>query len=378
MKIAIISHTEHYIDSSGKITGWGPTVKEINNLASVSNYIIHIAPFHKESAPPSSLNYKSKKIKYLPLKKSGGKGLNKFSILLNAPYNLFVLYKALKDVDIIQFRAPTGIGIYVFPFLRLFYNSKYWVKYAGNWKDNNMPFGNKVQKLWLQNFISQDTKVTVNGNWENEKNNIISFENPCLDKLDRKFGSELVVSKASGKTLNFCFVGALNRHKGVDLILDALSLLVSDNQNIIFHFVGDGPERIDFEKIASSISIEIIFHGFLSKDSVRAIYTKCDFIILPSKSEGFPKVIGEAMNFGCIPIVSDVSCISQYVKNNHNGLLIDNLNSLEIVEKIKSAMLLNISQKQKMINYNYKLSKKFTYSYYNHRIINEILSENSI
>ncbi|MDC0467764.1 glycosyltransferase [Bacteroidia bacterium] len=376
MKIAIISHTEHYLDSSGKITGWGPTVKEINNLASVSNSIIHIAPFYKESAPPSSLNYKSKKIKYLPLKNSGGKGLNKFSILLNAPYNLFVLYKALKDVDIIQFRAPTGIGIYVLPFLRLFYNSKYWVKYAGNWKDNNMPLGNKVQKLWLQNFISQDTKVTVNGNWENEKKNIISFENPCLDQLDRKLGSELVISKASKNTLNFCFVGALNRHKGVHLILDALSLLESDNQNIIFHFVGDGTERIDFEKIASSISVEIIFHGFLSKDSVRAIYTKCDFIILPSKSEGFPKVIGEAMNFGCIPIVSDISCISQYVKNNHNGFLIYNLNSLEIVRKIKNAILLNISIKQKMIKYNFKLSKKFTYSYYNQRIINEILQEN--
>ena len=69
MKIAIISHTEHYFDSSGKIAGWGPTVKEINNLASISNSIVHIAPFHKESAPASSLNYKSKKIKYLPLKK---------------------------------------------------------------------------------------------------------------------------------------------------------------------------------------------------------------------------------------------------------------------------------------------------------------------
>ena len=63
------------------------------------------------------------------------------------------------------------------------------------------------------------------------------------------------------------------------------------------------------------------------------IYSKCDFIILPSKSEGFPKVIGEAMNYGCIPIVSDVSCISQYIQNGVNGFLIKPITSKEIYKK---------------------------------------------
>ena len=74
MKIAIISHTEHYRDSSGKIRGWGPTIKEINKLAVVSNSIVHIAPFHNGNAPDSSLSYSAKNINYLPLRPSGGKG----------------------------------------------------------------------------------------------------------------------------------------------------------------------------------------------------------------------------------------------------------------------------------------------------------------
>ena len=45
--------------------------------------------------------------------------------------------------------------------------------------------------------------------------------------------------------------------------------------------------------------------------------------VLPSYSEGFPKVIAEAMNFGCIPIVSDISCIRQYIINGKNGFLIN-------------------------------------------------------
>ena len=371
MKIAIISHTEHYRDSSGKIKGWGPTIKEINKLAIGTNSIVHIAPFHKGIAPESSLSYTEKNINYLPLKPSGGRGLRKLSILLNAPHNLFVIYKALKSIDFIQFRAPTGMGIYVLPFLRLFYNSKYWIKYAGNWKDEKMPFGNKLQKKWLQNFTSKNTKITVNGFWINERNNIIPFENPCLDKNDRKLGYNLLVAKKLKKTVEFCFVGALNKHKGVDKILKAINELNFKN-NIKFHFVGDGFDRFEFEKIAKYINTTIIFHGFLEKDAISSIYSKCDFIILPSKSEGFPKVIGEAMNYGCIPIVSDVSCISQYIQDGINGFLIKPITSKEIIKNMQLAIKLKDNEKEKIKKYNFELAEKFTYEYYKYRIKNEI------
>ena len=372
MKIAIISHTEHYRDSSGKIRGWGPTIKEINKLAVVSNSIVHIAPFHNGNAPDSSLSYSAKNINYLPLRPSGGKGLLKLSIFLTAPYNLYMIYKALKSVDFIQFRAPTGMGLYVLPFLRLFYNSKYWIKYAGNWKDEKMPLGNKLQKKWLQNFTSKNTKITINGFWKNERNNIIPFENPCLDQNDRKLGRNLVAAKKLKKIVEFCFVGALNNHKGVDKILEALKCLDSKDIKYIFHFVGDGPQRIDFEKTAKLLRLEIVFHGFLAKDSISNIYSRCDFIILPSKSEGFPKVIGEAMNFGCIPIVSDVSCISQYIQDGVNGFLIKPITSKEILKKINLALNLTYSERLKIKKYNFELAEKFTYDYYNNRIMNEI------
>ena len=114
------------------------------------------------------------------------------------------------------------------------------------------------------------------------------------------------------------------------------------------------------------------FYGFLKKDDIVAIYTKCEFIVLPSRSEGFPKVIGEAMNFGCIPIVSDVSCISQYIQNSVNGFLTKPITSKEIIKNIQLAIKLNGNEKEKIKKYNYELAEKFTYEYYNHRIKNEI------
>ena len=78
------------------------------------------------------------------------------------------------------------------------------------------------------------------------------------------------------------------------------------------------------------------------------------------------------MNFGCIPIVSDVSCISQYIQDGVNGFLIKPITSKEIIKKINLALNLTNSEILKIKKYNFELAEKFTYDYYNHRIMNEI------
>lgn len=370
MKIAIISHTKHYCKNDGEIVGWGPTIKEINHLSQIADSIVHIAPLHNAIAPKSALAYDSSKITYVKLQPSGGKGIEKLSILFFAPLNLYRMFKVLKKVDYIQFRAPTGIGLYVLPFLRLFFNNKYWVKYAGNWKDNKMPFGNKIQKTWLQKYTSKKTLITINGKWENERANIIPFENPCIDNYERRQGIKILKNKKFGNLKEFCFVGALNDHKGVDKILKAFSSI--KNKNIRMHFIGDGIRRKEYEVMAKNTVVEIIFHGFLPKDEICNIYRKCHFILLPSKSEGFPKVIGEAMNYGCVPIVSDVSCISQYVNHEENGFLIHPITSTILFNQLQKAISLSHCSFQKMILKNYKLAEKFTYDYYNNRVVNKV------
>jgi hypothetical protein len=78
------------------------------------------------------------------------------------------------------------------------------------------------------------------------------------------------------------------------------------------------------------------------------------------------------MNFGCIPIVSDISCISQYITDNKNGYLL-NPNTIEVLEfKIFEALNLNNEVFNEWINYNYLLAEKFTYTYYNKRIVTEV------
>ena len=49
--------------------------------------------------------------------------------------------------------------------------------------------------------------------------------------------------------------------------------------------------------------------GFSEKELLKKNYLKSHFLILPSKSEGWPKAVAEAMFFGCIPVATTVSCV---------------------------------------------------------------------
>ena len=71
--------------------------------------------------------------------------------------------------------------------------------------------------------------------------------------------------------------------------------MIIKNGLIILLF-GDGPDRNEFELNAENIkNIKINFTGAIFRQELNEYYKKCHIIILPSLSEGFPKVITEAI-----------------------------------------------------------------------------------
>lgn len=220
--------------------------------------------------------------------------------------------------------------------------------------------------------LSKNSVVTVNGNWANQPKHIIGFENPCLDNSDRISGEKTCKEKELNQSINYCFVGGMNTNKGVDKIIKALEEVCMHENFGTFHFVGGGELLETVKTQAGLISDKIICYGFLPKQEISKIYKECHFIVLPSKSEGFPKVIGEAMNYGCVPIVSDVSCIGQYIEHYKNGFLINPITTEELQTNILLSLRMSNDLYKRMVNDNYMLSEKFTYSYYQHRIVNTI------
>ncbi len=371
MKLAIISHTEHYRHND-QIVGWGATIREINHLATIFDDIYHVAVLHEGEAPASSLPYTAANVHFVPLPPSGGSSLrDKWSVLAGAPKTIQTVREVLTRVDVFQFRAPTGMGVYLIPYLSWFTQKPGWFKYAGNWVQANPPLGYRLQKLWLTTFNRRP--VTINGRWPGQPAHCLSFENPCLDEADIAAGKAALMQKDFSGKLDFCFVGRLEDAKGVHRILEAFRSIHSERIGAI-HLVGDGPQRREYEQLATNLPYPIVFHGFLDRTAINAIYAQSHLFLLPSTaSEGFPKVIAEAMNFGCVPLVSDVSSIPQYIQDGENGFLWKT--DLSRFETVFQSIISNMDQ----INLNsmairaQQIAGKFTYRYYNQRICELIL-----
>ena len=123
-----------------------------------------------------------------------------------------------------------------------------------------------------------------------------------------------------------------------------------------------------------SLNINIKFHGAIDRESLFNIFKSSHFLLLPSKSEGFPKVVAEAANFGCIPIVSSTSSIPHYIQNEKNGFLWRR-NKTTFEELLKLILEKNNFNFDSIKNEAYQLAENFNYSKYASRIFNEILNE---
>lgn len=344
---------------------------EINHLANDFEKIYHLAFLHPGPPPPSAVAYSSPRIEFIPLKPVGGKGFfKKTEILFAIPDILKTVSRILQRSDVFQFRAPTGIGVFLIPYLSFFTRKKGWYKYAGSWNQKNKPAGYRLQQLFLK---MQKRKITVNGSWPGQSQKYLSFENPCLTGEDRTDGKKLIEKKPFQPPFVFCFVGRMEDAKGVQLILDAFSKMESLDFISKIHFAGPETGK-DYEALAKKLKLPAVFHKELNRDDVFKIYKESHFIMLPSASEGFPKVIAEAMNFGCIPIVSSVSSIPQYISEK-NGYLMNTLTCaglLAIVSEIAETGEEVLKSKAKN---GYQTVFSFTFERYRKRIQEEILCQ---
>jgi glycosyltransferase involved in cell wall biosynthesis len=105
--------------------------------------------------------------------------------------------------------------------------------------------------------------------------------------------------RIQGSTLRLLFVGRLEGHKGLHLVLEALEGLSGYELGV----VGDGSERSKLEQLARNLNVH--FYGFHSDPS--EYYRKADIFIMPSLGpEGLPLVTIEAMSYGLPCILSDL------------------------------------------------------------------------
>ena len=255
--------------------------------------------------------------------------------LLVLPYLFFIIFINMLKADHIHLRNPGSIGL-ISCFVQILFPLKPKTsKYAGNWDPNsNQPLSYRMQKWILSNtFLTKNCKVLVYGEWEKQSNNIVPFFTASYKKSE----IEIIDKKDFNATINFIFVGAFSKGKQPLLSVKAIEQLHLKGYNIKLNMYGEGDEYLNIKRYINSNNLEgvIILHGNKPREIVKEAFKKSHFLLFISQSEGWPKVVAEAMFWRCLPISSNVSCVNYMLDDSNRGsVLKSNVNEIEVVKEV--------------------------------------------
>lgn len=129
------------------------------------------------------------------------------------------------------------------------------------------------------------------------------------------------VPRDPSSPLTLLFVGRFAFNKGLDVLMKVAERLVKEGRGdeVRFQLAGDGPLLKEFQEKGLPANVELL--GRVDDARLDQLYRMCDAFVLPTRFEGMPTVVLEAMARAKPIIVSDVGATAELV-SPHNGYLL--------------------------------------------------------
>ncbi len=148
-------------------------------------------------------------------------------------------------------------------------------------------------------------------------------------------------------------VGFLVEQKGTEYLIRALKTLKDQGKKVICFIAGQGHLQSMLENLAQELGISenVYFLGY-----VKASYQYLpliDVFVLPSRWEGLPNVIIEAMASRVPVVATDVGGVSELVIDNVTGFLSEPMNVSAFAEKITQVLDLPAEERARILDAAY-------------------------
>lgn len=269
-------------------------------------------------------------------KKLENRGIRSFLIPDIASKNIFliiktffILGKIIKTQHIRIIHSHHRMAAFYAQLIYLFNPSIHLVYTA-----HNVFFDKKI----LTRFALKHTKIIAVGN--GVKNNLINQYQIHENRITVIYNSVYVEKNTtirdhgSHRQKYVAVIGRLTEQKGIDIFLKAFSLLDLQSLGVQGYIIGSGEDRIKLEQLAEKLKINkyIKFWGY--QENVSLLIKQSEFVILPSRWEGFPLTPIETFAQSRTIIASNIAGNNEIVENNVNGLLFEKNNFEDLAKKI--------------------------------------------
>lgn len=132
-----------------------------------------------------------------------------------------------------------------------------------------------------------------------------------------------IPARAEARGQHFVTLGRLVKQKGTDVLLHAFARIADELPDWSLEIIGDGPLRAELAALAERLGLgrRVTFRGYVD-DPVDELM-RAQVFVLPSRFEGMPNALLEAMACGLAPVVTDASPGPlECVRHEETGLVV--------------------------------------------------------
>lgn len=147
---------------------------------------------------------------------------------------------------------------------------------------------------------------------------------------------------------NILTVGRLTEQKGIDIAIEAASLLKREHINCVWYVIGRGRDEDKLKKLVEKKKLSDRFLFLGQKNNPYPYMKQCDLYVQPSRHEGYATTVVEARCLSLPIIVSDIPSMEEQIEDGVNGY-VTSLNAGQLAGKI-AELYKNPEKRENIVN----------------------------